>query len=305
MYSVLVVDDSAFDRHLAGELLRRAGGLEVGFAHDGAEALRLIAAAPPDIVLADLQMPGMDGLQLVGAVRALNPSLPLVLMTGHGSEEIAVRALQRGAASYVPKRALAQRLTETIRSVLDLADSAKARGRVFDFITRSETQFLLGNDRHAMSPVVDHLVGELRRTRSYDETRLLQLAVALREALSNAIYHGNLEVGSDLHDAGSDAFERLADERRHTPPYRDRRVHVRALQTPEQVTYTIRDEGPGFDPSRLPAPAPEALDRASGRGLLLIRSFLQEVRFNAAGNEITLVARLRQEPTPPAEPASD
>ena len=55
-------------------------------------------------------------------------------------------------------------------------------------------------------------------------------------------------------------------------------------------TFTVRDEGPGFDPSKLPDPTdPANLEKISGRGLLLMRTFMDEVRFNATGNEVTMV----------------
>src|SRR5690242_9206547 len=115
--TILVVDDSATERHLAGNLLQKAHGLSVTFASDGREALLAIARNAPDAVLTDMQMPNMDGLSLVQAVRTQHPAIPVVLMTAHGSEDLAVQALQRGAASYVPKRQLSRELLTTIEKV--------------------------------------------------------------------------------------------------------------------------------------------------------------------------------------------
>ena len=82
------------------------------------------------------------------------------------------------------------------------------------------------------------------------------------------------------------------EERRRQEPYRSRRVQVTATDAPGESVYVVRDEGPGFDPANLPDPTdPANLEKASGRGLLLIRSFMDEVRHNASGNEITLVWR--------------
>lgn len=108
--TVLVVDDSPIDRLVVGRLIGKAGGWRVAYAVDGVEALEYIALTPPAIVLTDLQMPRMDGLALVEKVRAEFPRVPVVLITGHGSEEIAIAALRAGAASYVPKRNLADEL---------------------------------------------------------------------------------------------------------------------------------------------------------------------------------------------------
>ena len=82
-------------------------------------------------------------------------------------------------------------------------------------------------------------------------------------------------------------------ERRGRKPYTDRRVHVTARETPGEAVYVIRDDGPGFDTSSLPDPTdPANLERRSGRGLLLMRAFMSEVRYNDRGNEVTLVRRI-------------
>jgi anti-sigma regulatory factor (Ser/Thr protein kinase) len=114
----------------------------------------------------------------------------------------------------------------------------------------------------------------------------------------NAIFHGNLEVSSALRELdGGKPYHDLAERRRQEAPYGDRRVRVTAVQRREEVRYHIADEGPGFDPSALPDPTDVSqLERVSGRGLLLIRTFMDEVAHNARGNEITLVKRLRPPP---------
>ena len=123
-----------------------------------------------------------------------------------------------------------------------------------------------------------------------DKTKLLQIATALTEALANAVDHGNLELDSSLRDSGDNIWTRLGDERKGQRPYCDRRVYVTYRLTPSQATFVVRDEGPGFDPSTLPDPTdPENLLKPSGRGILLIRTFLDEVRFNESGNQITMV----------------
>src|SRR5690348_2122267 len=103
MTTVLIVDDSAVDRRLAQGLLEKGGEMSFAFAANGKEAIEQLQVSPPDIVLTDLQMPEMNGLELVRAVREKYPLIPVILMTAQGSEEIAVQALSCGAASYVPK----------------------------------------------------------------------------------------------------------------------------------------------------------------------------------------------------------
>src|SRR4051812_34793189 len=98
MAKVLIVDDSPVDRQLAGRLLEKETDLTPVYATGGKDALAAIDRENPEIVVTDLQMPDMTGLELVMDIQARHPGLPVILMTGQGSEEIAVQALRNGAA---------------------------------------------------------------------------------------------------------------------------------------------------------------------------------------------------------------
>ena len=292
MTKILIVDDSPVDRQLAGRLLEKHTSLIPVYAGNGREALEAVGRERPVAVVTDLQMPEMDGLELVTALRGQYPTVPSILMTAHGSEDIAVRALQAGAASYVPKKDLARDLVETVESVLEATRAKLEHTRLMACLTRTESHFVLDNDPALIPPLVAHLRASLAALSDLDETALLRASVALREALLNAMDHGNLELNSTLREQDGDAYHALAEERRLQPPYRDRRVHVAVRETASEAVYVIRDEGPGFDPSLLPDPLdPANMEKVSGRGLLLIRTFMTEVRHNDRGNEITLVRR--------------
>jgi anti-sigma regulatory factor (Ser/Thr protein kinase) len=113
-------------------------------------------------------------------------------------------------------------------------------------------------------------------------------------ALLNGLYHGNLELSSELRQDDGDGYQRAAEERRNKTPYAERRLHVHVKMDATAAVFVIRDEGPGFDVSTIPDPTdPENFTKPSGRGLLLIRTFMDEVKHNATGHEITLVRRRR------------
>jgi CheY-like chemotaxis protein/anti-sigma regulatory factor (Ser/Thr protein kinase) len=292
MAVILVVDDSPVDRTRAGGLLKKRAGLTPAFAANGREALEAIAAQPPDLVLTDLQMPEIDGLELVETVRRRFPSLPVILMTAHGSEEIAVQALRKGAASYVAKRNLAAELVDTVLSVLEIARADLSQKHILACLTQTESRYELDNDIASIAPLIGQLEANLNRMELCDETGLIRVAVALREALVNAIYHGNLDLTSALLESDEAKFAELASRRPREDPYARRRVHLLARETRSEVTYVIRDEGQGFDPASLPDPTlPQNLELRTGRGLFLIRTFMDEVSHNLVGNEITMVKR--------------
>jgi CheY-like chemotaxis protein/anti-sigma regulatory factor (Ser/Thr protein kinase) len=292
MATVLIVDDSSIDRRLAKGLLEKRPDLTFSFAADGNEAFEQIKHGQPDVVVTDLQMPEMNGLELVCAVRANFPLVPVILMTAQGSEDIAVQALSSGAASYVPKSRLAKELLSTVETVLGAAHAQRHHARLMECLTRNQWNFALDNDPSLVAAVVDHMQQHVTRLRLCDETGRIRLAIALEEALLNALYHGNLEISSELRESDIRAYYALADERRRSEPYLGRTVQVEATLSRDEAVYVIRDEGPGYDPSSLPDPTdPANLEKASGRGLLLIRTFMDEVRHNAKGNEITMIKR--------------
>lgn len=288
MSHLLVVDDSGVDRTLAGRLLAKNADWTVAYACNGREAVEKFQQQLPDLVVTDLQMPEMNGLELVELVRELHPRIPVVLMTRFGSEEIAREAIEKGAASYVPKQELVADLADTVSRLLATTQCQPVRRRLQSSESEFDCEF--ENDLELLSTFTQDLRQTISERGLFNENDCLRFATAVDEALSNAYYHGNLEIDSKLRELDGNAYHDLANQRRREESYRDRHIHVHARINSEQVSITIRDDGPGFDQSHLPDPTdPEYLDRPYGRGLLLMRTFADAVRFNDAGNEVTLV----------------
>ena len=290
--TVLVVDDSAMDRHLAGAIVQKLEGWQAVFAGNGREALESMGRHSPDLVLTDMLMPEMDGLELVSAIRSTYPLVPVILMTAHGSEDIAIQALQKGAASYVPKKSLARDLAETVEQVMSAAQTTLNQQRIHSSLESLETQFVLDNDTTLIPPLVSYLEESVSKVKLCEPSGLILLGVALHEALTNAIFHGNLELSSELKESDEKLYYQLARERVQQEPYRDRRVRVVARLNRNEALFSVADEGPGFDPLTLPDPIdPSNLGKVSGRGLLLTSTFMDHVEHNETGNQITMVKR--------------
>ncbi|MFQ5744499.1 MAG: response regulator [Acidobacteriota bacterium] len=289
MPTILVVDDEPIDREAARRYLLPLDELEVIEAADGIEALGLISAQEPDLVLTDLRMPGMNGLELVAKMQSDFPLTPVILMTSRGNEQIAVRALKVGAASYVPKRDLRHGLLETVEQVLEVAESGHSRRKILRFFCGSETRFELENDPSLVVPIARYFQDGLERLGFGNEAIRTQVSMAIVEALTNAMIHGNLEVDSRLRRTDRAAYTRQIEERRQQDPYTGRRVHLAARASIEEVEYTIADDGPGFHPSAIPDPTDEEnLLSASGRGIMLIRTFMDSVEYNDKGNQVVM-----------------
>lgn len=164
---------------------------------------------------------------------------------------------------------------------------------------RTATEFVLDNSSATVTALVSYIRETLQLLKFSDQSTIIRTCVALTEALDNALYHGNLELSSELRKGSGEAWEKAVAERRQTSPYKDRSIEVRVELSRHEISVTIRDEGPGFDPSKLPDPTdPDNIENVCGRGVFLVRTFMDEVRYNDKGNEITLVKRGGATPEP-------
>ncbi|MEN8161528.1 MAG: response regulator, partial [Myxococcota bacterium] len=118
MSRILIVDDEQGIRKTLAGLLSDEG-YEAPAADDGESGLEAIRAQLPDVVLLDIAMPGRDGLDVLEELRAAWPGLPVIMMSGHGTIETAVRATQLGAFDFIEKPLGAEKLLLTIRHALE------------------------------------------------------------------------------------------------------------------------------------------------------------------------------------------
>ncbi len=306
MHTILVVDDSPVDRRLVAGLLRNDPMLTVETAENGLDAIRRLRESPFDLVVTDMQMPALDGLGLVRQIRLDQPHVPVILITAHGSESLAIEALQHGAASYVPKSQLTEMLEDSVAQVLALTGADRNYERLSACQTRAEFTFMLENEIAVVEPLVDFVQQIVLAMKLCDVTGKYRLGMALQQAVSNAIIHGNLQIPiNHIDEAREEAMGQTAggllDRRRAEPPFSDRRVMVDVRITPEQAVFVIRDDGNGFDIA--PFHDTRTAELKGGRGLRLMHLFMDEVKYNARGNEVTMIKRREEHATPILENA--
>lgn len=295
MYRILLIDDNPIELRFVQSLLQSRSGWQVDTASNGKVALEYLEQREPDVVLTDLMMPEMDGLELLEQMQVRYPRVPVVIMTSRGSEEIAVEALKKGATGYLTKREMGSQVDRVLESVIVAASHRQTQSRLYSHIKVCDLTFSLPNEYSMIHAAIRFLQEASKQTGILEESDWTQLGVALEEALSNAMIHGNLEVSSSLRDGEDSAYEQLITERKHQYPYCGRMIHVTARLNGDGVTFVVRDEGPGFDRRSIPDPTdPGNLSRPHGRGLFMIHHLMDEVRHNAAGNEITLVKRRKE-----------
>ena len=309
MTRILIVDDSQVERLLAKSLVEKNPRLNCDVAVDGEDALRQIQEQKPTLVLTDLLMPNMDGLELLKRLRQDHPTIPVVLMTQYGDETTAVKALESGAASYVPKARQAEYLLPTIERVLEHASADRRRRHLVQCTIEHHCRYSLPNDRRLIRGLVDELQEVMSGMQFANRMDRIRMGEAIEEALLNAMYHGNLEISEDeLAENRAKLDEQLLDQlielRLNDPEIGARRILIVAHVTPDEARIVIRDEGRGFNTQF------DDIDDEAGafeggrhRGLTLIRSLMDEVTFNSTGNELTMRKyQPRRTPTTASKP---
>jgi len=177
---ILLVDDDAGLRKLI-TLRLEANGFRVEAVDSGEAALGQLAVTRPEAVLTDMQMNGMDGMALFNAIHARDPSLPVIVLTAHGTIPDAVAATQRGLFGYLTKPYDAPTLIELLKRATRLAGSSP------DAIDNSWRDEIV-----TASPVMDTLLAEARLAAQSDAALLIQGESGTgKELLARAIHRAS------------------------------------------------------------------------------------------------------------------
>ncbi|OQY19925.1 MAG: two-component system response regulator [Anaerolineaceae bacterium 4572_32.2] len=115
--TVLIVDDEFFNRLLLQDILKESSFRVVGEAAEGEEAIRLCQELQPDIVLMDVMMPGMDGIQVTKAVLRQNPQVRVIMCSTVSQQAQIAEALRAGAVDFIVKPIIPDKVRETLQKV--------------------------------------------------------------------------------------------------------------------------------------------------------------------------------------------
>ncbi|HKM89238.1 MAG TPA: response regulator [Candidatus Acidoferrales bacterium] len=275
MSSILIVDDDRLTRLMLGTILE-GGGYRVTAASDGAEALRLTGEARFDLVLLDIWMPGMSGLEVLERLRGLAAPPRVIILTSDETPEMLLAAVRGQASRYLTKPVEAAALLEVVAEEL----SAPERPHIEVLSARPDWVELVVPCRLEVVDYIQNFLGQLEANLSEEMRR--SVGQAFREMLSNAI-----EWGGALDP--------------------ERKVHISYLRMRRLILYRISDPGSGFrfedlSHAAVAYPADQPLAhlgpreakglRPGGFGVLLARALVDELIYNEAQNEVVFVKYL-------------
>ena len=115
---ILLVDDAAFMRKMIKDTLSKNGYTDLHEAVDGADAVEKFTELSPDLVIMDITMPNMDGLEALKAMKAKNPACNVVMCSAMGQEAMVIEAIQSGAKDFIVKPFKPDRIMKTVSSIV-------------------------------------------------------------------------------------------------------------------------------------------------------------------------------------------
>jgi DNA-binding NarL/FixJ family response regulator len=213
---VLLVDDHRTFAEALATALRIHADLSPRLAGGGVEALEMIEREPPDVVLLDVEMPGPNGIDVIRQLRAVQPSVAVVMLSGHDDDLLRARAFEAGAVGYLPKDTPLAELPEAIRKAArgePLVDPEEANRlarylrhrRHQEATERQRTNRLTSRQTEILQMVADGIpaaqiaerLGMSRLTlRTHVQNILTRLGVHTKtEAVTVAIRHGKVSAG--------------------------------------------------------------------------------------------------------------
>lgn len=116
--NILVVDDAGFMRMMIKDILTKNGYNVIGEAENGAKAIEKYAELKPDLVIMDITMPDVDGIQAVKEIRKIDPNANIIMCSAMGQQAMVIEAIQAGAKDFIVKPFQSDRVIEAVKKVL-------------------------------------------------------------------------------------------------------------------------------------------------------------------------------------------
>lgn len=294
MAAILLAEDSPTHTALMRSLLEEDGH-DVQCVANGREAIEALEASVPDLVVTDLRMPEMNGLELVQELVERFPKIPSVVVTARGSENLAVDALALGAANFVPKNSLHRLLIHVVRQTLQMAKADEVYDSFAGQLYRPEFIFTLNNRVASIEPAALFIVQALAAATRMNSTQRIRVGTAIASAIFNSICYGNLEVKDDetFVDrllSGDESGRVELRERSDAAPYCERSVQLKVSVGDDDTRILVSHDGPGRMTRMTPAPGtPESFELEQCRGLVLMTSFMDDIMFHSDYSEVVMV----------------
>jgi CheY-like chemotaxis protein/anti-sigma regulatory factor (Ser/Thr protein kinase) len=262
-FRILVVDDEEDVRETLSEMIKGLG-YQVLIAEGGKEALEKIRTEKVDLIITDLAMPKMNGLELIVRSKQNNPNIPIAVISAFGSAENTTYALTRGAFSFIAKPFKLSQIKELVRKGKQLRELSLGTYTLLEWV-KSQTEMVFPSQPTLFPSAILFALKECQWRGIEDDARLENVAICLEELLDNAFVHGNRKD-------------------------KDKRIKVKMAFDAEKFVLAVKDEGDGFNgESYLEKIREEHASMPEKRGLFIVDLLMDDLRFSKKGSEATAV----------------
>ncbi|MDQ3022992.1 MAG: response regulator [bacterium] len=291
--SILIVDDEQIIRNVLKRKLEQNTAYTVYTADDGEPGLEIFRQQPIDLVISDLLMVRMNGIELLRNLKQIDHRVPVIIITGYGTLDDAIEAIKLGAEDFIKKPFDISEVIATIEKTFKKQEEEEDQRAIIKHIAIETVKLEIPTDFDYLNRVINYIFSHLKARWLVGGEDLHDVKVCLYEGLYNALEHGSLGINeeekSTLLEHGQASYREFLMHRMQQEPYKSKIIHVSLDITADDMCVRIVDDGPGFDfKNRTGHVSSEELFRSSGRGLLLISSLMDEVVFNDSGNEIMM-----------------
>ncbi len=287
--NVLVVDGQRGIRSTIETMLNQLQHT-VHLAKSGKQALHIMGRRSDiDLVLCDLHMEKMSGLDVIGACSEISPNLPVILMSAQSRDASLGESLRLGAVDYLMKPFGIAELEQVIARIDQTTAEAAQRLQNIGPESNLEMSFHSTSRQLSVRRLQAVVKYSLQLYTRMPEDDLLNISLALEEAVLNAHEHGNLELDSVwkeeyVHDFETTLFDAIRKERLDHAEYADRILDVHLKLRPDSVTVTVEDGGKGYLAGVVRG---NTELKPHGMGLIIITHLMDAVHFDKGGASIT------------------
>jgi len=288
MKDILVIDDEDSIRKVLSIALQEKG-YNIFEATNGREGLEVFKQKRPEIVITDVKMPEMSGLEVTREIKKINDDVDVIIVTGYGSEDLVIESLRVGASNFIKKPIL---LTELFKIIEDIALKRESKKRLEvakDVVIYEKKKCIFGNDIKKIWSVVNQILFNI--SPFFEKPTYEGLRIGLYEIIINAIEHGNLGITyDDKNEAlNSNTYMDLLEERIKKAEEEGKKVEITSTFENNIFEIEVKDDGNGFDYKNIPSPNdPDKLLEAHGRGVFLTSIYYDEVKYLDPGNKVIL-----------------
>ena len=281
---ILIVEDDNSSRMYLENLIE-LNGYDYKSASNGMEGLNIFDTFNPDIVITDIQMPVMDGLEMLETIRSKKSETIIIITTAYGSENYAIQALHLGANNYLKKPVAGYDLLPLLKKYEKIKfgkniDNYK-QGKVLSKRFKIEFKTSIKN----IPNIVDNILNQ--SSGPYEENERINVELGLVELITNALEHGNLEISAQekINALNENRLEELYFEKENKPELSSRKLTVTFTMDTESCEWIIEDQGNGFDWKNIKDPTKDDnILELSGRGIFISGFLFDELEYSGRGN---------------------